>query len=237
VPCPVQCRVYFIHPDHLDTPRAVVNANDQPIWLWVSAPFGDTAANENPTAGLPNFTFNLRFPGQEYDRETGTHYNYFRDYEAGTGRYVQSDPVGLFGGVATFQYADSDPIETSDNFGLKGSKKGKGKKGCCGKEYLTNFADDLNNPGKIYVGRTSGQSGESSQAVLNRRKAGHHRNLGPLNLDRRSCNKSAIRGREQMMMKKMKKMGIDTNQIKEISLRNEKRNKYLNAATNIFGMP
>jgi len=64
--------IYFIHPDHLDTTRAVVNANDHLIWLWDSAPFGDTAANEQPTAGLPNFTFNLRFPGQQYDRETGT---------------------------------------------------------------------------------------------------------------------------------------------------------------------
>ena len=85
--------VYFIHPDHLDTPRVVVNASNAPVWRWDSAPFGDTAANENPTAGIPSFTYNLRFPGQQYDRETGTHYNYFRDYEAGTGRYVQSDPV------------------------------------------------------------------------------------------------------------------------------------------------
>ena len=119
--------IYFIHPDHLDSPRAVVNANDQPIWLWDSAPFGDTAANEQPTGGLPNFTFNLRFPGQQYDRETGTHYNYFRDYEAGSGRYVQSDPVGLdAGSLSAFPYADSDPTGVFDEFGLTAVRRYKG---------------------------------------------------------------------------------------------------------------
>ena len=110
--------IYFIHPDHLDTPRAVVNANDQSIWLWDSAPFGDTAANEQPTAGIPNFTFNLRFPGQQYDREMGTHYNYHRDYEAGTGRYVQSDPIGVDDDLGTFSYVGAAPLVSIDPQGL-----------------------------------------------------------------------------------------------------------------------
>jgi len=88
-------------------------------WLWDRAPFGDTAANEQPTGGLPNFTFNLRFPGQQYDRETGTHYNYFRDYEAGTGRYVQSDPIGMVGGLNTYLYAEADALGLEDALGLK----------------------------------------------------------------------------------------------------------------------
>jgi len=101
-----------------DTARVIVNANNQKVWLWDSAPFGDTAANEQPTGGLPNFTFNLRLPGQQYDRETGTHYNYFRDYEAGSGRYVQSDPVGLRAGMGTYGYTEGDPLSWFDPVGL-----------------------------------------------------------------------------------------------------------------------
>jgi len=162
--------IYFIHPDHLDTPRAVVNANDQPIWLWDSAPFGDTAANEQPTAGLPSFTFNLRFPGQQYDRETGTHYNYFRDYEAQTGRYVQSDPIGLRGGSNAFGYLSGDPVNSFDAFGLKKGIKsgqdGKGREDKAYEEICACYPNDnvqrecylRNDEGKIAV---DGESGEA----------------------------------------------------------------------------
>ena len=110
-----------------DTARVIVNANNQKVWLWDSAPFGDTAANEQPTVGLASFTFNLRFPGQQYDRETGTHYNYFRDYEAGTGRYLQSDPIGLESeDLSNYRYANSDVLGVFDLTAEKG--KGKGTK-------------------------------------------------------------------------------------------------------------
>jgi RHS repeat-associated protein len=107
---------YFVQPDHLDTPRTIVNAEGQELWRWDSAPFGDTAADENP-GGRGSFAYRLRFPGQQYDAVTGTHYNYFRDYEPGSGRYVQSDPVGLDGGINTFTYVDSDPISYFDPTG------------------------------------------------------------------------------------------------------------------------
>ncbi|MDP2198128.1 MAG: RHS repeat-associated core domain-containing protein, partial [Sulfurimicrobium sp.] len=45
-------------------------------------------------ADKPTITSNLRLPGQYWDEETGLHYNYFRDYDPGSGRYVQSDPIG-----------------------------------------------------------------------------------------------------------------------------------------------
>ncbi|MBD8528279.1 hypothetical protein IFO71_21245 [Pseudoxanthomonas sp. CAU 1598] len=109
--------VYFVHPDHLDTPRALVNPNNQIVWRWESAPFGETAANSNPT-GLGNFDYTLRFPGQQYDRETGQHYNYFRDYEAGSGRYVQSDPIGLAGGSSIFSFVEAQPLARTDPWGL-----------------------------------------------------------------------------------------------------------------------
>jgi RHS repeat-associated protein len=110
--------VYYVHPDHLDTPRTIVSATNVLVWSWDGDPFGTTPANENPN-GLGAFGYGLRFPGQQYDAITGLHYNYFRDYEAGSGRYVQSDPIGLDGGINTYAYVEFDPTSASDPFGLK----------------------------------------------------------------------------------------------------------------------
>ncbi|QKK01912.1 MAG: hypothetical protein HND55_04095 [Pseudomonadota bacterium] len=45
-------------------------------------------------------------------------YNYFRDYEPQTGRYVQSDPIGIYGGINTWIYAKDSPLLHTDRFGL-----------------------------------------------------------------------------------------------------------------------
>ncbi|HKT32478.1 MAG TPA: RHS repeat-associated core domain-containing protein [Gammaproteobacteria bacterium] len=55
-----------------------------------------SAPNQNPS-GLGTFAYNLRFPGQYYDAETGHDYNYFRDYDPTVGRYIESDPLGVIG--------------------------------------------------------------------------------------------------------------------------------------------
>ena len=60
---------------------------------------------------------NVRLPGQYYDRETGLHYNYFRDYDPTTGRYIEADPIGLDGGVNLYAYADGNPILNVDPSG------------------------------------------------------------------------------------------------------------------------
>lgn len=57
-------------------------------------------------------------PGQYYDAETGKNYNYFRDYDPTTGRYVESDPIGLNGGVNTYNYVGNNPLKFFDLLGL-----------------------------------------------------------------------------------------------------------------------
>ena len=111
--------MYQVYPDHLGTPRAVVDPSvAQPVWQWHNIdPFGGNLPNENP-AGLGTFKYSLRFPGQYYDAETGLHYNYFRDYDPATGRYVESDPIGLAGGVNTYAYVLNAPISNRDLLGL-----------------------------------------------------------------------------------------------------------------------
>ncbi|WP_236822694.1 RHS repeat-associated core domain-containing protein [Andreprevotia sp. IGB-42] len=93
------------------------------MWRWDSEAFGNTQANQDPGNTGNQFVYNLRFPGQYYDAESGRHYNYFRDYDPSTGRYVQSDPIGLAGGsFSTYGYVDGSPLLHLDEFGLAGNK-------------------------------------------------------------------------------------------------------------------
>ena len=109
--------VYYIFADHLNTPRAVVDRQNKLRWSWMDEPFGTTAANSNPT-GVGTFIMSLRFPGQVYDAESGLHYNQNRDYVPGIGRYAQSDPIGLNGGINTYSYVGGNPLSFIDPLGL-----------------------------------------------------------------------------------------------------------------------
>ena len=110
---------YYIHADHLATPRTITRPSDnQVVWKWdQNEAFGNSPPTENPS-GLGTFTYNLRLPGQYSDPELGTFYNYFRDYDPATGRYVQSDPIGLKSGLNTFLYVGGSPLSIVDPEGL-----------------------------------------------------------------------------------------------------------------------
>jgi RHS repeat-associated protein len=109
--------LFYVHADHLNTPRLVTDTSNNIRWRWDSDPFGTTAPNQNPSA-LGLFEYNLRFPGQQYDAVVGLNYNYFRDYDPATGRYAQSDPIGLAGGLNTYGYVGGNPVEDADPLGL-----------------------------------------------------------------------------------------------------------------------
>jgi RHS repeat-associated protein len=114
---------YYIHADYRNVPRQIDNAKKQVLWAWDPYVFGDTNPDQNPP-GLPfsTFTYNLRFPGQYYDAESGNFYNYFRDYNPALGRYQESDPSGLGGGINTYAYVKGNPLNLVDPLGLMGSR-------------------------------------------------------------------------------------------------------------------
>jgi RHS repeat-associated protein len=94
---------FYIAPDHLGSPHQITDASGKAVWLWNHDPFG----NNDPTG---TFSYDLRFPGQFHDQATHLHYNYFRDYDPRTGRYIESDPIGLAGGINTYGYVGGNPV-------------------------------------------------------------------------------------------------------------------------------
>nr|WP_313282152.1 RHS repeat-associated core domain-containing protein [Delftia tsuruhatensis] len=65
----------------------------------------------------------FRCQGQQFDEETGLHYNRFRYYDPVVGRFVSQDPIGLLGESNLFQYA-SNPADWIDPLGLSNGKSG-----------------------------------------------------------------------------------------------------------------
>jgi len=114
-------QLHYLEPDHLGTPRVVIEVTrNVPVWTWdlKSEAFGNSVPNQDPDGDANPLVFDMRFPGQRYDASTGLNYNYFRDYDAGTGRYVGSDPIGLNGGLNTYRYAYANPLSYLDPNGL-----------------------------------------------------------------------------------------------------------------------
>ena len=110
--------IFYVHTDHLNTPRKIAQPTSGTlVWRWDADPFGTTTANQNP-ASLGTFVYNLRFPGQYYQAETGLNQNLSRDFDPLVGRYVESDPIGLRGGINTYGYAFASPTMYTDPTGL-----------------------------------------------------------------------------------------------------------------------
>jgi RHS repeat-associated protein len=132
--------ILTIQTDHLDTPRQLTDNTKKVVWNWAYSAFG-----ENQPTNTNNTVFNLRYPGQYYDFESKLHYNINRYYDPATGRYNQSDPIGLAGGINTYTYVGGNTVRWSDAWGLDKKQVDTIL------EKVRNNNPDLNVPKNVYI--------------------------------------------------------------------------------------
>lgn len=152
-----QEKTYYYHTDHLGTTRAMTDANQTLVWKIAFDPFGNELG-----VVVQTVENNLRFPGQYFDAESGLHYNYFRDYDPRTGRFIEPDPIGLAGGVNRYGYAAGNPVNFTDPRGLRCTySQSTGSMVCVndqtGQEYYREQG---------YAGRGSGRNNPAAQGQV-----------------------------------------------------------------------
>ena len=110
---------YYLHADHLGKPQFATDSTGAIVWDGgIATPFGEGVA----LAGA--FAQNLMFPGQYADIETAANdntplfHNWHRTYDPTLGRYLQSDPIGLAGGINRYAYVGGNPLSNFDSMGL-----------------------------------------------------------------------------------------------------------------------
>jgi RHS repeat-associated protein len=106
-------KLFFYISDYVGKPHIIMNDAGEIVWNAEYLPFGGA---EVDTDLIVNNHF--MFAGQNYDSETGLHYNYHRYYDPKVGRYLRPDPIGVAGGINLYVYAENNSINISDFFGL-----------------------------------------------------------------------------------------------------------------------
>jgi RHS repeat-associated protein len=178
----------YVETDALGTPRAVIHpAANTTIWRWdlTGTAFGEHAPDGDPDGNRQPYVLNLRYPGQYYDGVGPFNYNYFRDYDASIGRYLQSDPFGLDAGVSTYAYVESNPMNAIDPYGLYHCARGARCEGltqglqqslrcfdaCSSRETVVTCGTDSHRPGDPHSSGQAVDIGRNSNPGLSRATA------------------------------------------------------------------
>ena len=191
----------YFHNDQIGIPREMTDIHGNLLWYGEYTAWGRLKKDE---CVYQNVHQPFRLQNQYYDEETGLHYNLMRYYEPEAGRFVNQDPIGLLGGENLYWFAPNTQIWI-DVWGLT--------------RHIIYQALDLDNPEKIYTGRTRGADNMSVETILANRKRSHHRNLGPMTAVFETSSYRAIRGAEHYFLQDARAKGIATDQIEAIQER------------------
>jgi len=112
---PSSGRRYDLLTDQRGCAERVLDADGRVVWKAAIDPYGYARVEQGGDFHQP-----LRMPGHYHDSETGLHYNRFRYYDPILGRYLQSDPAGLAGGLNVYAFTNC-PLTQNDLRGLDGS--------------------------------------------------------------------------------------------------------------------
>ncbi|EAN9129191.1 type IV secretion protein Rhs, partial [Salmonella enterica] len=107
-------KIHLYHCDHRGLPLALIDVKGRIAWRAECDEWGNMLREDNPD----NLQQLIRLPGQQYDEESGLHYNRHRYYDPGQGRYITQDPTGLAGGWNLYKYP-LNPVSGIDPLGLK----------------------------------------------------------------------------------------------------------------------